>query len=302
MTASGKILSVAAEFATLTRRTLRAAEGMKLTEARILLELSGTPALTDADVTLRLGSDKGHISKVLRSMVSQGWLEAAPGEHKQQRRLFLTEAGRDLAVKIGSQQAQAAAAMVPDLTPGELSLLHGISGKVKGRHAKRAASFHSSVRPASADDLAWLLGESLSTPSEYRSGKAQLHEQAQRLAYHLNTMINYGECSWVALNWGERVAGCVLSPVAERLEEGMIELLVLPAENTGVVARDLLRCCLAKAEEMTFEKLHLALVLAPEALKEALSELGFSPVAKERAYVAYEWRDKISWCRSLLPA
>jgi DNA-binding MarR family transcriptional regulator len=98
-----------------------AAYGLGRAHHRVLHFVNRHPAIRVADLLELLQITKQSLSRVLRQLVADGWIEHAPGpEDRRERHLTLTLSGRKLATELAALQTQRiqTALSAIDGTPG----------------------------------------------------------------------------------------------------------------------------------------------------------------------------------------
>ena len=81
--------------------------GLGRAHHRVLHFVNRCPGIRVADLLELLKITKQSLGRVLRQLVAEGWIEQAPGpDDRRERRLTLTEAGRDLAAELAGLQTR----------------------------------------------------------------------------------------------------------------------------------------------------------------------------------------------------
>jgi DNA-binding MarR family transcriptional regulator len=84
-----------------------AAYGLGRAHHRVLHFVNRHPAIRVADLLELLKITKQSLSRVLRRLVADGWIEHVPGpEDRRERHLTLTQRGRKLATELAALQTQ----------------------------------------------------------------------------------------------------------------------------------------------------------------------------------------------------
>lgn len=103
-------------------------ENLRLPEWRILALLAQAGALSQADIRVQIGMDKGQISRTIKNMLASELVENENGSVKSRNvRLGLTEKGKTVHQRVDVMMEQRNSVLLGGLSPEEKqSLLEGL--------------------------------------------------------------------------------------------------------------------------------------------------------------------------------
>lgn len=95
-------------------------ENLRLPEWRILALLASAGALSQADIRVQIGMDKGQISRTVKNMLANNLVASENGSTKSRNvRLCLTDSGRAVHQRVDVLMEQRNAQLLTDLTTEE---------------------------------------------------------------------------------------------------------------------------------------------------------------------------------------
>jgi DNA-binding MarR family transcriptional regulator len=119
------------------------AYGLGRAHHRVLHFVNRHPAIRVADLLELLKITKQSLSRVLRQLLADGWIEHAPGpEDRRERRLTLTARGQTLAAELAALQTKRIQTALSTLDQGDDARAHGhirqflLALIAEGEHAK----------------------------------------------------------------------------------------------------------------------------------------------------------------------
>ncbi len=99
--------------------------GLGRAHHRVLHFVNRHPGIRVADLLELLKITKQSLGRVLRKLVSEGWIEQAPGpEDRRERRLSLTPEGSVLAAELAALQVRRIGAALREVEPGDGTATH----------------------------------------------------------------------------------------------------------------------------------------------------------------------------------
>jgi DNA-binding MarR family transcriptional regulator len=122
--------------------------GLRLGDHEVLVNLAGSPGMTQKELAARCFVAKSGISMLLTQMENQGWvLRQADSTDARMWRLSLTAAGRALAARCMKVQSSVVRLMIHDATEAELTIVAEVMDRMSARlEAQRAAAPQASAR------------------------------------------------------------------------------------------------------------------------------------------------------------
>ncbi len=99
---------------------------LSVSQAHALHEIRTQPGITQRDLANDLGLAAPTVSELVAQLTDRGWVNQAPSEaDRRQRRLTVTEAGREVTEAIAKARRNLILEVVAELTPEERTLVVG---------------------------------------------------------------------------------------------------------------------------------------------------------------------------------
>lgn len=103
---------------------LAAAVGLKTTQYSLLGHIHALGPLRPAELAAHMALEPSSLTRNLRPLVLQGWVQVGPGVDQRSRLVTLTKAGRELRSRAQRAWKQAQLALNQDLGQDQVAQLH----------------------------------------------------------------------------------------------------------------------------------------------------------------------------------
>ena len=258
-----------------------------LTEARVLLEVSGRDGPSATDLSRELGLDPGYLSRILNRLEGRGLITRAPSEDDGRRRtLSLTPKGEEAFSLLDSRSREEVGEMLATLPEGEQRrLLEGmrtVEAILDGEAAwgfKYSEPFY--LRAHEPGDMGWVVNRhGVLYAREYGWDERFEALVARIVADFIEGFDPAGERCWIAEMDGKNV-GCVFV-VKESEEVAKLRLLLVEPEARGLgLGARLVDECIRFARARGYVKLVLWTNSVLGAARHIYEEKGFELADEE---------------------
>ena len=259
-----------------------------LTEARVLLEVSGRDGPSATDLARELGLDPGYLSRVLNRLEGRGLVARVPSDDDGRRRtLSLTPGGEEAFSLLDSRSREEVGEMLGTLPEGEqlrllecMRTVEAILGGESVRGFKYSEPFY--LRAHEPGDMGWVVHRhGVLYAREYGWDERFEALVARIVADFVEDFDSARERCWIAeMDW--KNVGCVFV-VKESEEVAKLRLLLVEPEARGLgLGARLVDECIRFARARGYAKLVLWTNSVLGAARHIYEEKGFELADEER--------------------
>lgn len=232
-----------------------------LSEGRVLHEIAQQEETTATQLARELGLDAGYVSRILRRLERQGYIERRPDRtDRRQQWIRLSEAGGEAYASLNAATRAQVEAMLSPLDPPAQGRLVGAMGAIEavlGASAEHRVPYI--LRPPRAGDLGWVVHRhGVLYNREYGWDERFEALVAEIVAKFVRDFDARRERCWIAERDGENVGSVFLVKEPDRPGVARLRLLLVEpkARGLGIGAR-LVHECTRFAQESGYERITL---------------------------------------------
>lgn len=259
-----------------------------LTEARVLYELTQTPAVTAKDLAAQLALDPGYLSRILKRFGDRGLIaRRAAAEDGRRQELSLTEAGRAAFAQMDSQSQREVADLLAPLPAPERTQLVAALDRVERLLAEAPGGAAPAAAPVvlrghRPGDIGWVVSQHGRLYSELYGWDGTFEAFVAEIAakFVLEFDPRWERC-WIAERAGETLGSVFLVRQSDTVAK--LRMLIVDPKAQGLgIGRRLVEACIAFARANGYRRITLWTNDVLTAARAIYEKTGFRLVASEK--------------------